>query len=94
MIETRPELALAPLEGRVIVRQDEVSEQVTESGVVAALAANRERPNSGMVIAANGVPVIYGDKVIFSKYAGHEISLNGEVLLVLRESDILTKVLE
>ena len=90
---------LQPLGDRVVVRSIE-AEQVTASGLVLPDTA-AEKPQRGEVLAVGAgrvedgkrVPleVAKGDEVIYSKYGGTEVKLDGEDLLILRESDILAK---
>jgi chaperonin GroES len=90
---------LQPLGDRVVVRSIE-AEQVTASGLVLPDTA-AEKPQRGEVLAVGAgrledgkrVPleVVKGDEVIYSKYGGTEVKLDGEDLLILRESDILAK---
>lgn len=87
-----------PLHDRVIVRRlDE--EEMSAGGIIIPDTA-KEKPVEGEVVAAgkgkileNGdvrpLDVKAGDKVIFSKYAGTEIKLDGKELLMMREDDIL-----
>ncbi len=93
---------LQPLGDRVIVEVlDE--EEITASGIVLPDTA-REKPQRGNVLAVGPGPrdedgeyikmdVEQGDEVIFSKYGGTEIKLGTDEVLILRESDILAKVL-
>ncbi len=95
-------MGLKPLGDRIVVRQIE-AEEVTASGIVLPDTA-QEKPLRGEVIAAgdgrfeNGtrVPldVAVGDEVIYSKYGGTEVSVDGEDLLILRESDVLAKAVK
>jgi len=90
---------LTPLGDRVVVRAME-SEQVTASGIVLPDTA-KEKPQRGKVLAVGKgryedgelIPpdVKEGDEVIYSKYGGTEITVEGEEVLILRESDILAK---
>ncbi len=91
---------LKPLGDRVIVEVlDE--EEVTYSGIVLPDTA-KEKPQRGKVLAAGPgryedgklVPldVKENDEIVFSKYGGTEIKVGGEEYLILRESDILAKV--
>jgi chaperonin GroES len=87
-----------PLHDRVIVRRlDE--EQISAGGIIIPDSA-KEKPLEGEVVSAgkgkimeNGdirpLDVKAGDKVIFSKYAGTEIKIEGEEVLMMREDDIL-----
>ncbi|HEX2952696.1 MAG TPA: co-chaperone GroES [Bacillota bacterium] len=92
---------IKPLGERVIVKPLE-SEEKTKSGIVLPDTA-KEKPQMGTVLAVgpgrtldNGqkVPleVSVGNKVLFAKYAGTEIKLDGETYMVLKETDILAIV--
>ncbi len=87
-----------PLADRVLIKPA-AKEEVTKSGIVLPDTA-KEKPQEGEIIAAgpgkldekgNRVPpeVKVGDKVIYAKYAGTEIKIDGEEYIILRESDIL-----
>lgn len=90
---------LQPLADRVVVRSIE-AEQVTASGIVLPDTA-AEKPQRGKVLAVGpgryedgkriDPQVTAGDEVIYSKYGGTEVKVDGEDLLILRESDILAK---
>ena len=93
---------LKPLGDRLIVKAlDE--EQTTASGLVLPDTA-KEKPQKGEVLAVGDgrfddegekripLDVAVGDEVLYSKYGGTEIKVDGEDLLVLRESDVLAKV--
>ena len=90
-------MSLKPLGDRVIVKADE-AEQTTASGLYLASEA-KEKPQTGEVIAVgegkldkNGnlvpVPVKVGDKVIYGKYGGTEIHVDGEDVLIVRADDL------
>jgi chaperonin GroES len=93
-------MKLVPLEDRVVVKVIE-EEDKTVSGIVLPDTA-KEKPQKASVVAVgpgrydNGtlVPmgVAVGDTVIYSKYGGTEVKVEGEELLVLRASDILAKL--
>jgi chaperonin GroES len=95
-------MKLKPLGDRVIVRAIE-EEETTVSGIVLPDTA-KEKPQKGKVLAVGDgkisedtgkrIPpdVSEGDEVLYSKYGGTEIKVDGEELLVLRESDVLAKV--
>src|SRR5206468_12896786 len=94
-------MKLKPLGDRLIVRAIE-EEETTASGIVLPDTA-KEKPQKGKVLAVGDgkldddgkrVPldVAEGDEVLYSKYGGTEITIDGEDLLVLRESDVLAKV--
>lgn len=88
-----------PLEDRIIVRPGE-SEETTASGLVIPDTA-KEKPQQGEVLAVGpgkrsdhtgdiiAIDVAVGDTVIFSKYGGTEITLEGEDLLILSARDVL-----
>lgn len=88
---------LKPLGDRVVIEAIE-KEETTASGIVLPDSA-KEKPQEGKVVAVgsgrieNGervaLEVNEGDKVIFSKYAGTEVKIDGKELLIMRESDIL-----
>jgi chaperonin GroES len=89
---------IRPLHDRVIVRRIEEQEQI-RGGIYIPDTA-KEKPQEGEVIAAgtgkvleNGtrleMGVKAGDRVLFGKYAGTEVKLDGEEYLILREDDIL-----
>ena len=91
-------MKIRPLHDRVVVRRTE-EEHTSPGGIVLPDSAT-EKPIQGEVIAAgNGkktdsgdvVPmdVKVGDKVLFGKYAGTEVKVGGEELLVMREDDIM-----
>ncbi len=92
---------LKPLGDRLIVKAIE-EEEMTASGIVLPETA-KEKPQRGRVIAVGDgkigddnerVPmdVSEGEEVLYSKYGGTEIKVDGDDLLVLRESDVLAKV--
>jgi chaperonin GroES len=91
-------MKIRPLHDRVIVKRME-EERTTPGGIVIPDAAT-EKPIKGEVIAAgngkileNGdiraLDVKVGDKVLFGKYAGTEVKVEGEDLLVMKEDDIM-----
>ena len=92
---------LKPLGDRVILRQDE-AEVTTASGLYLAKDA-KEKPQTGTALAVGEgkldkegkhlpMPVKVGDKVIYGKYGGTEITLDGEEVLILRADDIYAVV--
>jgi chaperonin GroES len=92
---------LKPLGDRLIVQALE-EEDVTESGIVLPDTA-KEKPQRGRVLAVGPGPrnedgeyvpmeLAEGDEIIFSKYGGTDIKLGAEEYLILRESDVLAKV--
>jgi chaperonin GroES len=94
-------MKLKPLGDRLIVKPVE-EEETTASGLVLPETA-KEKPQKGTVMAAGDgaiaedgtrrpLDVSEGDEVLYSKYGGTDITVEGDDLLVLRESDILAKV--
>ena len=93
---------LKPLGDRLIVKAIE-EEETTASGIVLPDTA-KEKPQKGKVVAVGDgawdedgekripLDVAEGDEVLYSKYGGTEINVDGDELLVLRESDVLAKV--
>ncbi len=90
---------IKPLYDRVVVKPVEEAEEKTPSGIIIPDTA-KEKPSEGEVVAVgegklleNGeikpLKVKVGDKVIYSKYAGNDIVVDGEELIILREDDIL-----
>ncbi|HEX9796681.1 MAG TPA: co-chaperone GroES [Anaerolineales bacterium] len=101
--EARMSINLKPLGDRLIVKPLE-QEETTPSGIVLPETA-KEKPQRGEVLAAGpgardddgkriDMEVSVGDTVLFAKYAGTEIKIDGEKVLILRESDILALVEE
>lgn len=89
-------LQATPLHDRVIVRPAAVEEKTTGGIIIPDTA--KEKPQRGTIVAAGPgkkdepLTVRSGDTVLYGKYAGTEIRLNGEDLLIMRESDILAIV--
>ena len=95
-------MKLKPLGDRLIVKALE-EEETTASGIVLPDTA-KEKPQRGKVVAVGDgkwdedgekripLDVGEGDEVLYSKYGGTEITVEGDELLVLRESDVLAKV--
>jgi chaperonin GroES len=95
-------MKLKPLGDRLIVKAVE-EEETTASGIVLPDTA-KEKPQRGKVIAAGEgkwdedgekripLDVAEGEEILYSKYGGTEINVDGDDLLVLRESDVLAKV--
>ena len=91
---------LSPLADRVVVKATEESEQMRGGLYIPDTA--KEKPQQGEVVAVgpgrfeegNRVPmdVKVGDKVLYGKYSGTEVTIEGETYLILRESDVLAIV--
>lgn len=88
---------IKPLSDRVLIRPIEAEEK-TSSGIIIPDTA-KEKPQKGTVVAAgpgkveNGnkidISVKEGDEILYGKYSGTEVTLDGEEYLIMRESDIL-----
>lgn len=89
-------LNIKPLADRVIVKPAD-AEQTTKGGIIIPDTA-KEKPQKGTVVAAGPgkkdepVTVKVGDTVLYGKYSGTEISVEGDDYLIMRESDILAVV--
>ena len=92
---------IRPLHERVLVRRLE-EEEVSKGGIIIPDSA-KEKPAEGEIVAVgNGkktddgklipLDVKVGDKILFSKYSGSDIKLDGEEFLIMREDDILAVV--
>jgi chaperonin GroES len=92
------EMGVRPLHDRILVRRT-AEEEKTAGGLFIPDTA-KEKPQKGEIVAAGKgriteegktlpLEVKIGDKVLFSKYAGTELKLNGEEFLMMREEDIL-----
>jgi chaperonin GroES len=95
-------LKIRPLDDRVVVQPIE-AEETTAGGIVLPDTA-KEKPQRGTVLAVgpgrlldNGqraeLSVAVGDEVIYAKYGGSDVEIDGQEYKILRESDILAKVL-
>lgn len=93
-------MKLNPLSDRVVLKQLE-AEETTKSGIVLASSA-QEKPQEAEIIAVGPGGVVdgkeikmqvkVGQKVIYSKYAGTEVKLDGEDFIIVRQDDILAIV--
>ena len=97
------DIKLRPLDDRIVVEPME-AEEMTAGGIVLPDSA-KEKPQRGIVIAVgpgklldNGqrgeVAVAVGDEVIYGKYSGSEIEVEGRDVKILRETDVLAKVVK
>ena len=95
---TATKVVIKPLEDRIVVRTLE-AEQTTASGLVIPDTA-KEKPQEGEIIAAGPggrdesgkltpLDVKKGDKVLFGKWSGTEVKIDGQELLIMKESDIM-----
>ncbi|MEM1186565.1 MAG: co-chaperone GroES [Planctomycetota bacterium] len=100
--KTKSKVAVRPLHDKIIVRRDEAETQ-TESGIFLP-EGSKERPKSGIIEAIGDgklntetgdrtpLSVEVGNKIIFSSYAGTEIKLDGDELLIMSEDDVLAVI--
>ncbi len=91
-------MKIRPLHDRVIVKR--VEEERTSAGGIVLPGSAAEKPSEGEILAVgngkqldNGeiraLEVKVGDKVLFGKYSGNEVKVDGEELIVMREEDIM-----
>ena len=91
-------MSLKPLSNRVVVRAEE-AEETTASGIILPDTA-KEKPQIGTIISVGPgklneagdlikMTLKKNDKVLYGKYSGTEVNINGEDLLIMKESDIL-----
>lgn len=94
----RTEIGVRPLHDRILVRRT-AEETKTAGGIIIPDTA-KEKPQRGEIVAAGKgrvsedgkvmpLEVKIGDKILFGKYSGTELKLNGEELLMMREEDVL-----
>ncbi len=92
-------VTIRPLNDRIIVKRMDTEEQTSSGGIIIPDSA-KEKPQEGKVIAVGpgkrdedgkrmAPDVKEGDRVLFGKYAGTEVKLDGEEYLIMREDDIL-----
>jgi chaperonin GroES len=94
-------MAVKPLRDRVLVKRLE-SEEKTKGGIIIPDAA-KEKPLEGKVMAVGGGKLLedgtvrpldlkVGDKILFGKYTGTEVKVDGEEMVILREDDVLAVI--
>ncbi|MFP3870086.1 MAG: co-chaperone GroES [Syntrophobacteria bacterium] len=94
-------MKLQPLNDRIVVKRTE-EEEVTKGGIIIPDTA-KEKPIQGRILAVGtgkvtedgnklSLDVKEGDNILFSKYAGAEVEIEGEDLLIMREDDVLAVV--
>jgi chaperonin GroES len=92
-------MKIRPLQDRVLVKRLDDEPEKTKGGIIIPDTA-KEKPQQGKVMAVGKgktddhgkltpIDVKVGDKILFGKYSGSEIKLEGEELLIMREDDIL-----
>lgn len=88
---------IQPLADRVLVQPQEAEEK-TAGGIIIPDTAKKERPIEGKVLAVGqgtkdeDMVLKVGDKVLYGKYSGTEVELDGENFLIMRQSDVLAVV--
>ena len=98
---TEQSVKLRPLDDRIVVRRLEAEEK-TEGGILLPDTA-KEKPQKGEIIAVGcgklldsgeraELEIKVGDIVLFGKYSGTEVKVEGEELSIMRESDVLAKI--
>lgn len=91
-------MKIRPLHDRVIIKR--VEEETTSAGGIVLPGSAAEKPSEGTVLAVgngklleNGdtrpLDVKVGDRVLFGKYSGNEVTVDGEEVIVMREDDIM-----
>ncbi|GGB96166.1 10 kDa chaperonin [Marinobacterium zhoushanense] len=94
-------MSIRPLHDRLVVKR--LAAETTTKGGIVIPDSSAEKPSQGEVVAVgegalleNGerrqLDVKVGDRVLFTKYSGTEVKLDGETLLVMRESDVLAVI--
>ncbi len=93
-------MKLVPLDDKVVLKKLQ-AEETTKSGIVLP-GQDKEKPGQGEVIAVGPGGVVEGkeikmqvkagDKVVYSKYSGTEVELDGEKFLIVKQSDILAVI--
>jgi chaperonin GroES len=98
VIEGERDVNFRPLHDRVVVRRLD-SEEKTKGGIIIPDTA-KEKPSEGVVVAVGpgardesgkivALDVKAGDRILFGKWSGTEVKLDGEELLIMKESDIM-----
>ena len=91
-------MKINPLSDRVVVKP-EAAEEKTASGIILPDTA-KEKPSEGEIVAVrpgalntdgkrNPIDVKVGDKVLFSKYSGDEVKIDGQDLIIIKEEDVI-----
>jgi chaperonin GroES len=99
--QRRKSMKVKPLQDRLVVKRIE-EEETTKGGIIIPDAA-KEKPQEGRVVAVGDGKVLesgqrapltvkVGDKILFGKYSGTEIKIDGEEHLILREDDVLAVI--
>src|SRR5947207_3080640 len=99
--EATAKVTIRPMDDRVVVESLEAEEQ-TAGGILLPDTA-KQKPQRGKVLAVgpgklrddgkrSAVAVVIGDEVLFGRYAGNDVEVNGKEYKIMRENDILAKV--
>src|SRR5881227_878092 len=81
-------MKVRPLHDRILVKREEDSEEKIGGIIIPDTA--KEKPQRGKVVAAgNGKIADDGDRILFGKYSGNEVKIDGDDYLILREEDVL-----
>ena len=89
-------LNIAPLQDRVVVKAD-AAEEKTKGGIIIPDSA-KEKPQKGQVVAVGTgkkdepMTLKPGDKVLYGKYSGTELTIEGEEYLIMRQSDVFAVI--
>ena len=97
-------MRLEPLQDRILVKQVEKEEETISGGIILP-DVNKEKPLEGRVVAVGPGKVLgngallpmtlkYGELVAFGKYSGTEVVLNDKTYLILREEEVLGRIVE
>lgn len=84
---------IRPLKDRVLVQPVKTEEKI--GGIIIPDTASKEKPTQGKVVAVGGgtkdeaMELKVGDNVLYGKYAGNEVELDGEKYIIMRQSDVL-----
>jgi chaperonin GroES len=80
-------MAFRPLHDRVVVERLD-GEEKTKGGIIIPDTA-QEKPQEGKIIAVTPLDVKKGDRVLFGKWSGTEVKIDGKELLIMKESDVM-----
>lgn len=86
-------MKLVPLGDRLVLKQCQ-AEETTKSGIVLP-GQSQEKPQEAVVVSVGSdvkAQITEGDKVIYSKYAGNTVKVDGEELMIVKEEDILAVI--
>lgn len=103
MAKKEEKINIRPLDDRIVVETMEAEEKTT-GGILLPDTA-KQKPQRGKVLAVgpgkaneegkrSPVSVVVGDEILFGRYAGNDVEVNGRELKIMRESDVLAKVVK